>query len=57
MAIARKSSSHLYLLKIGQPRAGMSKANSPENQAARDFGSKLYHSDFQGDLNTAFGKS
>ena len=46
-----------YLLKIGQRRSGMRKADSPENRAARDFGSKLYDSVFQGDLQTAFRKS
>ena len=46
-----------YLLKIGQRRTTMRKAGSQENQAAREFGSKLYQSVFQGELNIAFGKS
>ena len=46
-----------YLLKIGQRRAGMRKADSPENRAAQEFGSKLYQAVFQGDLQTAFRKS
>ena len=46
-----------YLLKIGQRRAGMRRADSSENQAAREFGSKLFQSVFQGDVNAAFRKS
>ncbi len=46
-----------YLLKIGQRRSGMRKIDSPENRAARDFGSKLYDGVFQGDVQTVFRKS
>jgi hypothetical protein len=46
-----------YLLKIGQRRAGMRKIDSPENRAAREFGSKLFESVFQGDLQATFRKS
>ena len=46
-----------YLLKIGQRRSGMRKADSPENRAAREFGHKLFESVFQGELKSAFRKS
>ncbi len=46
-----------YLLKIGQRRTGMRKADSPENRAAREFGGKLFETVFQKDLQTAFRKS
>lgn len=46
-----------YLLKIGQRRSGMRKIDSPENRAAREFGSKLFATVFQGDLDVAFRKS
>jgi hypothetical protein len=46
-----------YLLKIGQRRSGMRKADSPENRAAREFGNKLFDTVFCGELETAFWKS
>jgi hypothetical protein len=46
-----------YLLKMGQRRSGMRKADSPENQAAREFGTKLFDTVFQGELEMAFRSS
>ncbi|HEX8279852.1 MAG TPA: CHAT domain-containing protein, partial [Chthoniobacterales bacterium] len=46
-----------YLLKIGQRRTGMRKADSPENRAAREFGNRLFDAVFQGELQTAFRES
>jgi len=46
-----------YLLKIGQRRSGMRKADAPENRAAREFGNKLFDTVFADQLQTAFRKS
>ena len=46
-----------YLLKIGQRRAGMRGADSPETRAAREFGNRLYETVFQGPLANSLQKS
>ena len=46
-----------YLLKIGQRRAGMRGADSPETLAAREFGNRLYEMIFQDALAGALQKS
>lgn len=39
-----------FLLKIGRPRRGVRRADSPEMEAAKTFGSRLFETVFNGDL-------
>ena len=46
-----------FLLKIGRPRSGVRRIESPENEAARQFGSRLYDAVFAGDVGTQWMRS
>jgi hypothetical protein len=43
-----------FLLKIGQRRSGVRRADSPETRAAREFGTRLFDAVFQEDLQVCF---
>ena len=47
----------IFFLRIGRPRRGVRKINSPEMNEARKFGSKLYEAVFQGALQTCLLRS
>ncbi len=46
-----------FFLRIGRPRRGVRRANSPELDEARKFGSKLYDAVFQDDLQSCLLRS
>lgn len=46
-----------FLLKIGRPRAGVRRIESPENAAAREFGTRLYGAVFAQDVGTQWMRS
>jgi formylglycine-generating enzyme required for sulfatase activity/CHAT domain-containing protein/cytochrome c-type biogenesis protein CcmH/NrfG len=46
-----------FLLRIGRPRRGVRRINSPEMNEARKFGSKLYDAVFQGGLQSCLLRS
>lgn len=46
-----------FLLKIGQPRRGIRRADTPQTQLTREFGSKLFRALFDGDLLGSFRSS
>jgi hypothetical protein len=46
-----------YLLKIGQRRSGTRRSSSPEAEAAREFGSRMFDALFEGEMNVRFRQS
>jgi hypothetical protein len=46
-----------YMLKIGRRHSGVRSATSPETKAARDFGTKLFDTVFQDDVQACFSRS
>jgi hypothetical protein len=46
-----------FLLRIGRPRSGVRRLESPENEAAREFGTKLFDSLFAGDVGMQWQRS
>jgi CHAT domain/Carbohydrate family 9 binding domain-like len=47
----------LFLLKVGRPRRGTRRLESPEMEAARDFGRKLYDAVFHDELRLSLRRS
>ena len=47
----------IFLLRIGHTRRGVRKIDSPEMEAARDFGERLYDAVFSGQIGTSFERS
>ena len=46
-----------YMLKIGRRHSGVRSATSPETKAARDFGTKLFDTVFQDEVQACFSRS
>ena len=46
-----------FLLKVGRPRRGVRRLESPEMEAARDFGTQLFDAVFQDDLKLSLRRS
>lgn len=46
-----------FMLRVGRPRSGVRRLESPEAEAARAFGRKLFESVFTGDVATAWQRS
>jgi hypothetical protein len=46
-----------FMLRVGRPRSGVRRLESPEAEAARTFGRKLFESVFTGDVSTAWQRS
>ena len=46
-----------FLLRVGRPRRGVRRIDSPEMHAAQTFGSRLYETVFAGEVGTAYRRS
>ncbi|HEX2367686.1 MAG TPA: hypothetical protein VHM94_00475, partial [Acidimicrobiia bacterium] len=46
-----------FLLRVGRPRRGVRRIDSPEMYAAQTFGSRLYETVFAGEVGTAYRRS
>ncbi len=46
-----------FLLRVGRPRRGLRRIDSPEMHAAQTFGSRLYDTVFAGEVGTAYRRS
>ena len=46
-----------FLLRMGRPRRGVRRIDSPEMYAAQTFGSRLYETVFAGEVGTAYRRS
>lgn len=47
----------IFNLKVGQPRKGVRRANSPEMELAQDYGNRLFGAVFRGEVYTRFRSS